>query len=106
MNQRNHPAFPCEAQPDREGVPPEHDYVQTGIHSGKFPGMTLRDWFASQAPEPSPERMTTERQIDRNRNPHNEAHKPKIRCDDEIRACLAYRYADAMLAQRAKGGEA
>jgi hypothetical protein len=44
----NMPAFPCEAQGDRP-VPPEHDYLQTGIHSAKFPGMTLRDYFAGQA---------------------------------------------------------
>ena len=44
----NPPAFPCEAQGDRS-VPPEHDYIQTGIHSSKFPGMTLRDYFAGQA---------------------------------------------------------
>jgi len=44
----NPPAFPCEAQGDRS-VPPEHDYIQTGIYSAKFPGMTLRDYFAGQA---------------------------------------------------------
>lgn len=44
----NMPAFPCEAQGNRS-VPPEHDYLQTGIYSAKFPGMTLRDWFAGQA---------------------------------------------------------
>lgn len=44
----NPPAFPCDAQGDRS-VPPEHDYIQTGIHTAKFPGMSLRDWFAGQA---------------------------------------------------------
>jgi len=44
----NPPAFPCEAQGNRS-VPPEHDHLQTGIHSSKFPGMTLRDYFAGQA---------------------------------------------------------
>ena len=47
----NPPAFPCEAQGNRD-VPPEHDYIQTGIYSAKFPGMSLRDWFATHAPEP------------------------------------------------------
>lgn len=65
-------------------------------------GMDLRDWFATSAPEPTVERMATERGIDRSRNPHNEGHRPPLRSDDEIRACLAYRYADAMLAERAK----
>lgn len=44
----NPPAFPCEAQGDRS-VPPAHDYIQTGIHTAKFPGMSLRDYFAGQA---------------------------------------------------------
>ncbi|MCW2405074.1 hypothetical protein M2336_001703 [Sphingobium sp. B1D7B] len=48
MNISNFPAFPCEAQGDRS-VPQEHDYVQTGIHTGKFPGLTIRDWLAGQA---------------------------------------------------------
>lgn len=48
MDIGNHPAFPCEAQGDR-GVPQEHDYVQTGIYTSKFPGLTIRDWFAGQA---------------------------------------------------------
>lgn len=64
------------------------------------PGMTLRDWFATHAPEPTPDRMATERGLDRGRNPHNEPHKPALRADDAIRAQLAYRYADAMLAAR------
>lgn len=44
----NHPAFPCEAQGNRS-VPQEHDYIQTGIYSGKFPGLMIRDWLAGQA---------------------------------------------------------
>lgn len=44
----NPPAFPCEAQGNRS-VLPEHDHLQTGIYSSKFPGMTLRDYFAGQA---------------------------------------------------------
>lgn len=63
-------------------------------------GMTLRDYFATHAPAPSEDRMQTERGIDRNRNLYNEPHKPKPRDDDEIRATLAYRYADAMLSAR------
>lgn len=48
MSGGNLPAFPCEAQGDRS-VPVEHDYLQIGTNAAKFPGMTLRDWFASQA---------------------------------------------------------
>jgi len=44
----NHPAFPCEAQGDRS-VPQGHDYIQTGIYSGKFPGLMIRDSPAGQA---------------------------------------------------------
>lgn len=68
---------------------------------GSVDGMSLRDYFAIRAPEPTAERMTMERQRDRNRNPHNEGHKPPQRSDVEIRCDLAYEYADAML--RARG---
>lgn len=44
----NPPAFPCEAQGDRN-VPDAHDYIQTSLHTATFPGMTLRDYFAGQA---------------------------------------------------------
>lgn len=71
----NPPAFPCEAQGDRS-VPPAHDYIQTGIHTAKFPGMSLRDWFAGQA--------LTMSQPD----------KPEYLAD------WAYRVADAMLSAR------
>lgn len=58
-DQGNHPAFPCEAQPDRDGVPPEHDYIQTGAYSGKFPGMSLRDYFAVHADQPGVSEIVT-----------------------------------------------
>jgi hypothetical protein len=73
----NPPAFPCEAQGDRS-VPPEHDYLQTGIHSAKFPGMSLRDWFAGQALA-----GTLARQVNWD-------------------ASIIFQIADAMLAERAK----
>jgi len=63
-------------------------------------GMTLRDYFAIRAPEPTKERMDCERRCDQNRNPYNDAHKPKLRSDVEIRCDLAYEYADAMLRAR------
>jgi len=77
----NPPAFPCEAQGDRS-VPPEHDYIQTGIYSAKFPGMSLRDWFAGQAL----------------------AWLPHVGCgadlDNHDTARAAYQLADAMLSAR------
>ncbi len=85
---KNPPAFPCEAQPDRDGIPPEHDYIQNGIYSAKFPGMSLRDWFAGQALAgfmANTKRPTT------------------IAPDD---ASWCYDIADAMLAERSKGGAA
>lgn len=93
MNEKNHggPAFPI---PLAAGQ---------GYH-GHAPcdGMTLRDYFAIRAPEPKAERMALERQSDHNRNPYNDAHKPKLRSDVEIRCDLAYEYADAMLKARGK----
>ncbi|MBC3943328.1 hypothetical protein H8S47_16745 [Sphingomonas sp. DOAB1063] len=62
--------------------------------------MTLRDWFAAHAPEPKHERIATEQGADRGRNPHNDSYKPALRSEDQIKAQLAYRYADAMLAAR------
>jgi len=70
----------------------------------EVPNMTPRDWFAVHAPEPGDNHMATERGLDRSRNPYNEPHKPALRTDEQIRAQLAYRYADAMLEARAKSG--
>jgi hypothetical protein len=82
------PAFPLQAS-------------EYGGH-GSEPGMSLRDYFAIHAPEPSTEAIATQRQYDRNRNPHNDGPpKPPIRGDEEIRCDLRYRFADAML--RARG---
>ena len=68
-------------------------------------GMTLRDYFAIRAPEPTESMMQIESTRDRYRNPYNEPHKPKLRSNYEIRADLAYEYADAMLAARESKGE-
>ncbi|AOJ31395.1 hypothetical protein [Burkholderia metallica] len=76
---------------------PDQAEQSADIHEG----MTLRDYFAIRAPEPTKERMDCERRYDQNRNPYNDAHKPKLRSDVEIRCDLAYEYADAML--RARG---
>lgn len=65
-------------------------------------GMTLRDWFAGIAPEPTPDAIATQQGIDRGRNPHNDSYKPALRSRDQIIAALRYAYADAMLEERAK----
>ncbi|MDN7703298.1 hypothetical protein QZM15_32965 [Burkholderia sp. AU44665] len=83
------PAFPCHTNP------------RPGTINEAPQGMTIRDYFAIRAPEPTSERMAMERRCDHNRNPYNEAHKPTIRSDVEIRCDLAYEYADAMI--RARG---
>jgi hypothetical protein len=65
-----------------------------------FPGMSLRDYFAAHAPQPTDALIMMERQSDRHRNPHNDSRKPKIRTETEIIASLKYEYADAMIAER------
>ena len=70
--------------------------------SDEYAGMTLRDWFATFAPQPRDADLAIYQNHDRQRNPHNDPHKPPLRSPEEIRAFLAYRHADAMLAERAK----
>jgi hypothetical protein len=84
------PAFPVQEQVNVHG---EHVMWAES-------GMTLRDYFAIRAPEPTKDRMDLERMKDRNRNPHNDSYKPPIRSDMEIRCALAYEYASAMLKAR------
>ena len=67
------------------------------------PGMTLRDWFAGQAPEPSVDYIAMQKAHDKNLNPHNDSYKPPLRTELEIRAAYRYDYADSMLAERSKG---
>lgn len=65
-------------------------------------GMSLRDYFAIHAPEPSPEYINSEGERDRLANPHGDTYKPPRRSRGEIIAGYKYAYADAMLAERAK----
>lgn len=85
----NPPAFPCEARGDRS-VPEEHDYIQTGIYNSKFPGMSLRDWFAGQALA-----ATTRHAFE-----HAGAASLHNLLPEEWAAKMAYGVADAMLAAR------
>jgi hypothetical protein len=64
--------------------------------------MSLRDYFAIHAPDPSTEAVINEQRSDRLKNQYNEQHKPKIRTNLEINAALRYSFADAMLAEREK----
>lgn len=90
------PAFP------RTELVPGGDDPSDPLYPVTHGGMSLRDYFAAHAPEPSIEVVATERGIDRSRNPHNDSYKPPLRSDPEIRAYLRYRHADAMLAEREK----
>lgn len=46
-NTNKHPAFPAEALGNRN-LPPEADYIQSGFFTAKFPGITIRDYFAAK----------------------------------------------------------
>ncbi len=92
------PAFPIPITSSPDGT----IYDSLEFSNGKTGGMTLRDYFAIRAPEPSESRISINRNRDSNRNPHNESHKPHIRSEVEIRCDLAYEYADAMLRAREK----
>lgn len=71
----------------------------TPLPSSQY-GMSLRDWFAAHAPEATDHWVETWQKIDRSRNPYNEAHRPKLRSEIEIRAAYRWEYADAMIAAR------
>lgn len=77
---------------------PSHGTMGEVAHEG----MTLRDYFAIHAPEPSVENIGTQMGLDRGRNPHNDHHKPPLRSKEEIKSFLRYQYSDAMLSERAK----
>jgi hypothetical protein len=62
-------------------------------------GMTMREWYATFAPEPSEDRIKDAMEMDRLKNPHNDNYKPARRSYAEIVAELKFRYADAMLAE-------
>lgn len=59
--------------------------------------LTERDYFAAHAPIPNAEQIRQEEYRDKGRNPYNTHDKPPIRSINQIIACLAYEYADAMM---------
>ena len=71
-------------------------------------GMSLRDYFAIHAPEPTEEEILAwKSRIERQEqmaNPHNEPYANKVRRRGtlEIKCSLRFAYADAMLAEREK----
>ena len=95
------PAFPCphEWVPGHEALGPNNAF-NTRDWETPVKGMSLRDWFATHAPEPSKEAVEVQMQSDHHRNPHGDSYKPKRRSTALIVAQLKYEYADAMLAAR------
>lgn len=66
-------------------------------------GMTLRDWFATHAPEPTQEWLDLQRRSDMTQNPHNDHHKPPRRDVFQLTAEWKMKHACAML--KAREGE-
>lgn len=91
------PAFPQSFAADNDG----NFYTASDKYDG-VAGMSLRDWFAGQAPEPSLDYIAMQKAHDKNLNPYNDSHKPPLRTEFEIKAAYRYEYADAMLAERSK----
>jgi len=73
-------------------------FPRTGQNAPSNNGMTLRDWFATFAPEPSAIQIAIEQERDRIANRHRD--KPQQRTDEEVAADIKFAYADAMLARR------
>lgn len=59
--------------------------------------MSLFDWFATFAPEPTEEEVRRELLMDKSKNPHNEYNKPRRRSELEIKCDLRYEYAKNMV---------
>ena len=85
------PAFPCQASNRVGASGPAWDQ-----------GMSLRDYFAAHAPEPSAEDVSTVQRREQIANPHNDSYKPRRHDVLDIRCALRYAFADAMLAARSR----
>ena len=89
MNQPFKPAFP----PSIGSTPGGH--ALTGER-----GMSLRDWFATFAPEPSEEDYKFAFEQDRIKDPHNDRGQRRDR--KQIRAQFKFSHADAMIIEGQK----
>ena len=93
-NMHNPPAFPVEMTYGLEPGEPS----QTGEHTAQFPGMSLRDYFAGQALAGQLAAFTNadaiEQWVEVSRETGETQHQTVAR--------EAYRFADAMLAERNK----
>lgn len=104
------PAFPGEYHPTAREIMELHEKVGIGMMDAKHqltaahPGMSLRDWFAGQAPNPSSGWIETRLRMEQAKNPHNEPDKHRPMTEPEVVAEYKFRFADAMLAEREKQG--
>ena len=73
-------------------------------HMHKAVDMTLVDWFATFAPEPTKEEIEYECNKDKLANPHGYDNKPKRRSVLEIKCQLRYEYARAMMTCKGDDG--
>ena len=67
-------------------------------------GADLLDYFACHGPEPKEADIKREVLRDKQRNPHNEPGKPKLRDEIEIRCQLRYKWAHQMMKTRREVG--
>jgi len=82
--------------------PGEQGHTPSGTWNQTFePGLTLRQWYATFAPEPTEAQVRDGIENDKITNPHNDDYKPPRRSIREIVAGLRFAYADAMLAHEA-----
>ena len=80
-----------------------YQVIENGEEIGEYAqdsGITIRDYFANNAPLPTKEHLEFEHKLDMNKDPNNE--KGLIRGSLEITCFLKYQYADAMIAERNK----
>lgn len=88
------PAFPQIIGPDPILI------MRAGEVTVAGSGMSLRDYFAVHAPEPTQDQIKFLVESDRARNPHGDDYKPKRRSISEIIWDIRYAYADAGIARR------
>lgn len=77
----------------------EENYI-----SGGSTGMSLRDWFATHAPNPTEQEIIAEQQADKQANVYF-SYQKIARTRLEIISDYKFEYADAMLRARVRGNK-
>jgi hypothetical protein len=85
-----------------DGGPAFGSFVKAGTVAVREGGLTMRDWFATFAPEPTQDQIKFFVEVDRAANPHGDTYEPTRRSVGEIVSHIRYAYADAMIAEREK----